>query len=90
MAYLQLLSSFNRKMGFVSMQRAKGATAIEDMYRKFNVVLDKVVARVHKYVSVGDSVLYNEKGEEEGPTYNFTLKVYCEPDCHHQKLCTTA
>eukprot|EP00026_Physarum_polycephalum_P001825 Phypoly_transcript_01828.p1 GENE.Phypoly_transcript_01828~~Phypoly_transcript_01828.p1 ORF type:complete len:905 (+),score=152.06 Phypoly_transcript_01828:389-3103(+) len=50
MAYLQLLSSFNRKMGFVSLQRSKGAVAVEDMFRKFNVVLDRVVTKVHKYI----------------------------------------
>jgi hypothetical protein len=50
MTYLQSLASFNRKLSFVSAQRSKSVIAVEDMYRKFNVVLDKVITRVHKYV----------------------------------------
>jgi hypothetical protein len=66
MAYLQLLASFNRKMGFVSLQRSKGAVAIEDMFRKFHVVLDRVVARVHKYARKGRRKGRGELGEKGG------------------------
>lgn len=47
MTYIQSLATFNRKLGFIELNR--NVPSITDMYRKFTLVLDKVIVRVQKY-----------------------------------------
>lgn len=76
MTYIQSLATFNRKLGFIELNR--NVPSITDMYRKFTIVLDKVIVRVQKYDILKSNIILT------------LIQVHNITHIHCQEFCTIA